>query len=56
VRYPRGTCAQIRAAKALFNEKNRVEYVACGYGGKAFLWTRNISVRDYNGRLVCSIA
>jgi hypothetical protein len=27
VRYPRGTCAQIRAAKALFNEKNRVEYV-----------------------------
>jgi hypothetical protein len=27
VRFPIGTCAQIRAAKALFREKNRVDYV-----------------------------
>ena len=27
VLYPRGTCAQIRAAKARFEEKNRVDYV-----------------------------
>jgi hypothetical protein len=27
VLYPKGTCAQIRAASALFKEKNRVEYV-----------------------------
>jgi hypothetical protein len=27
VLYPRGTCAQIKAAKALFGEKNRVDYV-----------------------------
>ena len=27
VRYPRGTCAQIVAAAALFKEKNRVDYV-----------------------------
>jgi hypothetical protein len=27
VRYPKGTCAQIRAANALFNQKNRVDYV-----------------------------
>jgi hypothetical protein len=30
VLYPKGTCAQIRAARALFEEKNRVEYVALG--------------------------
>ncbi|HZZ23519.1 MAG TPA: hypothetical protein VFE60_13510 [Roseiarcus sp.] len=27
VLYPKGTCAQIRAASALFKEKNRVDYV-----------------------------
>jgi hypothetical protein len=28
VRFPIGTCAQIKAAKALFKKKNRVSYVA----------------------------
>ena len=27
VLYPKGTCAQIRAASALFKQKNRVDYV-----------------------------
>jgi hypothetical protein len=30
VRYPKGTCAQIRAAAALFKEKRRVDYVGLG--------------------------
>jgi hypothetical protein len=40
VRFPIGTCAQIRAAKALFKEKNRVDYVGLG------LWRQGFPVND----------
>ena len=34
-RYPKGTCAQIRAMSTLFKQKNRVDYVGFGFGGWA---------------------
>ena len=36
VLYPKGTCAQIRAASVLFKEKNRVEYVGLRLWRKGF--------------------
>jgi hypothetical protein len=40
VLYPKGTCAQIRAASALFKQKNRVEYVGLR------LWRLGFPVAD----------
>ena len=40
VRYPKGTCAQIRAAKALFKEKNRAGYVGLR------LWRQGFPVNE----------
>ena len=44
VRYPRGTCAQIRAAACLFNENNRVSYVGLR------LWRRGFAVDEKHWR------
>jgi hypothetical protein len=44
VLYPRGTCAQIRAASALFREKNRVEYVGLR------LWRQGFPVDEKHWR------
>ncbi len=44
VRYPKGTCAQIRAAACLFNEKNRVSYVGLR------LWRRGFAVDEKHWR------
>jgi hypothetical protein len=44
MRFPIGTCAQIKAAKALFEEKNRVNYVALR------LWRRGFPVSDKHWR------
>jgi hypothetical protein len=40
VRYPKGTCAQIRAANALFKQKNRNEYVG------RWLWRFSLPVDE----------
>jgi hypothetical protein len=40
VRYPKGTCAQIRAAKALFEKKNRAGYVGLR------LWRQGFPVNE----------
>src|SRR5271155_4152153 len=40
VRYPKGTCAQIRAITALFKEKDRAKYVGLQ------LWRRGFPVDD----------
>jgi hypothetical protein len=40
IRFPAGTCAQIKAAKALFEEKNRVSYVGLR------LWRRGCPVDE----------
>ena len=44
VRFPIGTCAQIKAAKALFEEKNRVSYVGLR------LWRQGFPVSDKHWR------
>jgi hypothetical protein len=44
VLYPKGTCAQIRAASALFKEKNRVEYVGLR------LWRQGFPVDEKHWR------
>ena len=44
VRYPKGTCAQIRAAADLFREKNRVAFVGLR------LWRRGFSVDEKHWR------
>lgn len=44
VRYPVGTCAQIRVAQALFRKKNRSEYVGWE------LWWRNFLVDEHHWR------
>ena len=44
VRYPKGTCAQIRAAAALFKEKKRVDYVGLR------LWRRGFPVNEKHWR------
>ena len=56
VLYPKGTCAQIRAASALFKQKNRFDYVGRRlWRSMAFRSTRNIGDRDFNGQRVCLI-
>jgi hypothetical protein len=44
VLYPKGTCAQIRAASALFKQKNRVEYVGLR------LWRQGFPVDERHWR------
>jgi hypothetical protein len=44
VRYPKGTCAQIRAITALFKQKNRVEYVGLR------LWRQGFPVDERHWR------
>ncbi len=44
VRYPEGTCAQIRAADALFKKKKRVDYVGKG------LWRQGFPVDEKHWR------
>jgi hypothetical protein len=44
VRYPKGTCAQIRAIATLFKEKNRIEYVG------SRLWRQGCSVDEKHWR------
>jgi hypothetical protein len=44
VHYPKGTCSQIRAASALFQQKNRVEYVGLR------LWRQGFPVDEKHWR------
>jgi hypothetical protein len=50
MRFPIGTGAQIKAAKALFEEKNRVSYVALR------LWRRGFPVSDKHWGSVANFA
>lgn len=47
VRYPKGTCEQIRAIVTLFKEKIGSNTSGFGFGGSASRSTRDIGARDF---------